>query len=268
MLSALSLAIHVGAQAAQQLFSHAASAILAKEFPQPAISYLLMDRSGAVLAQRWRSPDAIPPGSLVKPFLAVAFGEQHGERFPVVRCRGTRSLCWRPDGHGSLGLEDALAQSCNAYFLALAQGLDHNRAAQVFTRYGLAGPLAGASDEDFVGSGHGWKEMPGALARAYLMLVHERGPAQNRIVAGMQGSAEHGTARAVDAVLGRDAALAKTGTAPCTHTPHAPGDGFTVVLYPAVEPRLVLLVREHGTTGAETAKIAGEMLRSLGLTLK
>jgi hypothetical protein len=41
-------------------------------------------------------------------------------------------------------------------------------------------------------------------------------------------------------------------------------DGFTLVLYPAAQPRLLLLVRVHGITGADSAKVAGAMLRSLG----
>jgi hypothetical protein len=63
--------------------------------------------------------------------------------------------------------------------------------------------------------------------------------------------------------LGRNAALAKTGTAACSHTPRGAADGFTVILYPAAQPRLLLLVRVHGVTGAASAKVAGAMLRSL-----
>jgi cell division protein FtsI/penicillin-binding protein 2 len=104
-----------------------------------------------------------------------------------------------------------------------------------------------------------------ALARAYLMLVKEEPIAtQGQIVQGMRGSALRGTARAVDAALGEGAALAKTGTAPCPHTPRAAADGFTVVLYPAAQPRLLLLIRVHGVTGASSAAVAGAMLRSLG----
>jgi len=102
------------------------------------------------------------------------------------------------------------------------------------------------------------------MAKAYLKLEKEQQlPVQGRIVRGMLESAERGTAHAVDAALGPDAAAAKTGTAACTHTPQGAADGFTVVLYPAAQPRLLLLVRVHGKTGAESAKIAGAMMRSL-----
>ena len=253
------------AQTASGIFSQAAKATLERNFPGPEISYLLLDASGNVLAERWPSQSAISHGSLVKPFLAVAYAEQHGGQFPIVRCLGTRSRCWLPAGHGALGLEEAIAQSCNAYFLALANGLDRRRAAQTFARYGLAGPAAEAKDENLVGLGAAWKEPPLALARAYLKLATEQSSAvQGRITRGMLASAERGTARAVDAALGENAALAKTGTAVCSHTPQGAADGFTLVLYPAAQPRLLLLVRVHGLTGADSAKVAGAMLRSLG----
>jgi cell division protein FtsI/penicillin-binding protein 2 len=258
-------------QAAEpQLFSQSAKAVLERNFPSPNLSYLLLDASGNVLAERWATPpetaqQVLSPGSLVKPFLAIAYGEQHGGRFPAVRCMGTESRCWLPRGHGTLGLEEAIAQSCNAYFLELAAGLDRKRAAQSLALYGLAGPPITASAESLAGLGSAWKETPLALARAYLQMVNEQqSPVQSRIVKGMLNSAERGTARAVDAALGRNAALAKTGTAVCSHTPRGAADGFTVVLYPAAQPRLLLLVRVHGVTGAQSAKVAGAMLRSLG----
>ena len=83
-------------------------------------------------------------------------------------------------------------------------------------------------------------------------------------MSGMFNSAARGTGRGVNAALGEGAALAKTGTAACSHVPRGAADGFTVVLYPAAQPRMLLLVRVHGVTGAESAKVAGAMLRSLG----
>lgn len=246
-------------------FSQAAQAVLDRDFADKKISYLLLDAEGVVLAERWLNEAPVSPGSLVKPFLAIAYGEQHGGRFPMVRCLGTRSRCWLPAGHGSLGLEEAIAQSCNAYFIQLASQLDRAEAARSFAHYGLSGPAAEAGSESLVGLSAAWKESPLALARAYLALVkEERNATQERIVAGMRGSASRGTARAVDAALGDGAALAKTGTAVCSHTPKAAADGFTVVIYPAEQPRLLLLVREHGATGATSAAVAGAMLRTLG----
>jgi len=246
-------------------FSQAAQAVLDRNFASPNISYLLMDHSGSVLAERWPSQSPVPPGSLVKPFLAIAYAEQHGGHFPKVLCQGTRTRCWLPAGHGSLSLEEAIAQSCNTYFRALAIATDRQRAAQTFAHYGLNGPDATARSDSLIGLGIEWKESPHTIAKAYLAIGSERNSSpQAAILKGMLGSAEHGTARSIDAALGKNAALAKTGTAVCSHTPQAAADGFTLVLYPAAQPRLLLLVRVHGVTGATSARTAAAMLRSLG----
>jgi cell division protein FtsI/penicillin-binding protein 2 len=248
-----------------QLFSQSAIAVLNRDFPSANLSYLLLDASGNMVAERWPTQQPISPGSLVKPFLAIAYGEQHNGLFPTVRCLGTRSRCWLPRGHGSLGLEGAITQSCNAYFLELAATLDRTSAQHFFARYGLSGPPTATANDSLVGLGSAWKESPRALANAYRQLVKEQqSPTQSRIVKGMNGSAARGTARAIDAALGSNAALAKTGTAACSHTPRAAADGFTVVLYPAAQPRLLLLVRVHGVTGAESAKTAAAILHALG----
>jgi cell division protein FtsI/penicillin-binding protein 2 len=265
LASVLLLVAIYPAHAEQKLLAQTAQATLERNFPSADISYLLIDASGSVLAERWPVQSAIASGSLVKPFLAIAYGEQQAGRFPSVRCLGTESHCWLPRGHGTLSLEEAIAQSCNAYFLELAAELNRKRAAETFRRYGLVGPAAESPSESLVGLGDAWKESPLALVRAYLQIEREQQSAtQGRVVKGMLASASRGTARAVDAALGRDAALAKTGTAVCSHTPSSAADGFTVVLYPAQQPRLLLLVRVHGVTGAESAKTAGAMLRSLG----
>jgi cell division protein FtsI/penicillin-binding protein 2 len=249
------------------LFGQGAQALLEREFGRPDLSWLLLDRSGAVLAQRWEAPEhAIPPGSLLKPFVAAAYAAQHEDKFPRLRCAGTRSLCWLPRGHGELGIEDALARSCNAYFLALAADLDRDRALQAFRSFGLAGPGQDFDARTAIGLGTGWRESPLALAHAYLALLDSSDSRlRSQLLTGMEDAASQGTATAVDALLGKHAALAKTGTARCTHRLRAQADGFAVILLPAAEPRYLLLLRMHGVTGAQTAAEAAQMFRALGL---
>ena len=249
------------------LFSQSASAQLTRQFGGRDLSWVLVDRSGRILAQNWDDPNLpISPGSLLKPFIAAAWGEQHGFNYPHVTCKGTRNRCWLPRGHGTLGLERAIAESCNAYFLSLASELDRRRAEPILARFGLHGPLPDATPETLIGLTDQWRETPLTLARAYLVLANDtHSPAQQHILIGMRGAAAFGTAREVDLALGRDSALAKTGTAPCSHHPRAAADGFTVILFPALQPRVLLLVRMHGSTGAHTATAAGAMLRAVGL---
>jgi hypothetical protein len=247
------------------LLPQTAQLILDRRFPQPAVSFLLIDaRSGAVLADRW--PDAaepIPMGSLIKPFTAMAWAAT-GRPFPEIVCHGNRDACWLPHGHGRIALQTAITQSCNAYFLALGRDLSAEEANQTLAAYGL--PPVNASDKAMAlaGLSSSWRVTPQALAVAYLKL--EGSAVRLRLyplLRGMRQSAAVGTARAVSAALPSIPVLAKTGTAPCSHRPRATADGFTVIFFPAEEPRLFLLVREHGVTGAESAVVAGRILQAL-----
>jgi cell division protein FtsI/penicillin-binding protein 2 len=99
------------------------------------------------------------------------------------------------------------------------------------------------------------------MARAYLELVRRRDqPGLRLILAGMAQSAEQGTGAEVDRALPFPDALVKTGTAMCTHSKRAPGDGFAIVMAPSDDPQILLLVRVHGVPGAQAAKTAGQML--------
>ncbi|HEY1676401.1 MAG TPA: penicillin-binding transpeptidase domain-containing protein [Candidatus Sulfotelmatobacter sp.] len=253
--------------AAGSLFAQAASQALAREFPDPDISYLLFDaRTGALIASSWEHPDIpIPLGSLAKPFAALAYGERHAFRYPAHRCRGTGSGCWRPGGHGDVDLTSAIAFSCNSYFRMLTSNLSSADMWPVAARFGLDPPDATTHAAALAGLGPEWKISPLRMAVAYLGIVHHRDePGVASIIDGMEQSAREGTGAEVDRSLAVPNALAKTGTAECTHARHAPGDGFTVALAPAQNPKLLIMVRVHGIPGAKAAKTAGQMLRTIG----
>ncbi len=225
--------------------------LIERAISDPDVSYLVLDtRTGQVIASRWIDPQRpIPMGSLVKPFTALAYGETHNFAFPEYTCRGR---CWLPGGHGRLNVEQAIANSCNSYFRELAAGVDPAGLAQVCRRLGLPLP---AGRQGLTGMGDSWKISPLDLARALGQLA---GYAQaHEILAGMRQAARSGTAKAVG-----ENALAKTGTAECSHVPRELGDGLTVALFPAEAPRYTVLVRKNNTTGARAALVAGR-IRSL-----
>ncbi len=249
------------------LFQQAAAQTLNRDFPSREISFLLLDaRSGQMLASRWAEPDKpIPLGSLTKPFAALAYGEHHRFVYPVHTCAGTTSGCWRPGGHGRVDLTSAIASSCNSYFRMLTVDLTAADVSLIATRYGLDSPDRDTSGAALAGLGPQWHISPLHMARAYVELAKERrDPVVSQILNGMADSARQGTGAEVDRALPSARALVKTGTAACTHSPHAPGDGFTVALFPADDPKILLMVRVHGIPGAQAAKIAGQMLRHIG----
>lgn len=223
------------------------------------LNYIAVDvRTREVLAASW--PDAevpIPVGSLVKPFTALAYP---GE-FPHFECRGAANRCWRTKPHGELNIVDALAQSCNAYFLQLAARVDANALAVVAATFGIPAPGL-STPEARIGLGDGWRISPLALTRAYAELAQRsHDPRADQILAGLELAARTGTAHGISGP--GDRVLAKTGTAPCVAPRRHRGDGFALVLYPAEAPRTALLVRVHNVPGAEAAKAAAKVMHVL-----
>lgn len=263
---ALCLSPAAGAQAAEPsaLFAQTAQSTLDRDFPSESISYLLLDaQSGSVIAERWSGADIpIPVGSLIKPFTVLAYAQTHAQ-FPAVVCSGQRDSCWLPRGHGRITLTDAIAQSCNAYFLHLAREVPLDRANAVLASFALPPVSMADKSVTLAGLSNDWRVSPLSLGRAYATMAREPHARSAQVFRGMRASANAGTARAVSVALPGSNALAKTGTARCTHTPRGAADGFTIVLYPADDPRVILLTRHHGVTGAATAATTGQMLRTL-----
>jgi len=248
------------------LFAQSAAEVLDHEFRNRDVSFLLLDaHSGAVLASNWEGSDSpIPVGSLLKPFVALAYGERHQFSYPMHTCRGTASGCWLPSGHGRLDLTSAIAYSCNSYFRVLTADMTGEQVSATAIAFGLQPPPPETSGAELAGMGNRWLVSPRGLARAYLELARRsQQPGVRRVLDGMAESAGRGTGAAVDRALAYSTALAKTGTAACTHAVHAPGDGFTVALFPRNQAEIVLLVRVHGVPGSEAAKTVGQMLRRI-----
>jgi penicillin-binding protein 2 len=93
-----------------------------------------------------------PPGSTIKPFLALA-GLAQGLIDPerTVYCNGSVVLyghpfrCWRRGGHGFVDLERSLAESCDVYYYTLGQKMGIDSMAQWFERFGF-GTKTGLDD--------------------------------------------------------------------------------------------------------------------------
>lgn len=237
---------------------------LARDFSSPDLSYLTLElQTGSQVASRWAGMEQpTPVGSLVKPFLAIAYAEGHGFRFPELKCAA--GTCWLPRGHGQTGIVRAIAVSCNSYFASLAGDVKVEQAIDVAHRFGLSGPPPNVTAEGLAGEHGEWRESPAAMTRAYAELLSRREqPGISDIVAGMRESARSGTGAGISRGAANLSILTKTGTAPCTHTPHAPGDGFVVAAWPAESPRYLLLLRLHGHPGALAATSAARLLHDM-----
>jgi cell division protein FtsI/penicillin-binding protein 2 len=246
------------------LYEQSVQRALSQRFNSGDVSYLLVDaQTKTVIASRWPDSDRpVPPGSLLKPFVALAYAKGHDFKYPVFVCRGSIDGCWYPPGHGRIGITQAIEYSCNTYFLKLARRVSPQDMRGAAEQFGIVTAPRAFTPAALIGLGGTWRIAPRQLARAYLNLAaqaDESGVAP--LIRGMALSAEAGTTSAIDRALGGRAALAKSGTAPCIHSTHAPGDGYVMVLYPADSPRLLLLVCVHGVPGAKAAATAGRILR-------
>lgn len=84
-----------------------------------------------------------PPGSTVKPMVALSFLEAGLGPEETVNCGGAIRVgnalfhCWRRGGHGSVNMHRGIAQSCDIYFYVMAQRLGMQVIADMARRVGL-----------------------------------------------------------------------------------------------------------------------------------
>lgn len=95
-----------------------------------------------------RKPTFQPPGSVIKPFVAMLALERGLDPARTVLCgpieRGGSGYadlrCWNSAGHGQVDLRSALVQSCNAYFAWVGETLETQDFAELGACFGLGRP--------------------------------------------------------------------------------------------------------------------------------
>ena len=89
---------------------------------------------------------AYPPGSTIKPMLALAALESGATNLSRrSMCRGYFSLPntthryrdWKPEGHGEVDLHDAIEQSCDVYFYEISVDVGIDRMHDYLSQFGL-----------------------------------------------------------------------------------------------------------------------------------
>ncbi len=84
-----------------------------------------------------------PPGSTVKPMVALSFLEhgldpgEHVNCSGAVRVGNTLFHCWKKGGHGPVDMHRGIAQSCDIYFYVMAQRFGMDVIADMARRLGL-----------------------------------------------------------------------------------------------------------------------------------
>jgi hypothetical protein len=201
-----------------------------------------------------------PVGSLQKPWVVAAWAEAHPHDEPPRFDCTAQSRCWKPSGHGRVDLSRAFAQSCNAYFIALARATPEDVRARALSRAGfeLSRPL---SPEATIGLGPLDalpRVSPATLLRAYRDLLTRpwasRDELRLALVDGMRAAALDGTG----AALAQRGHLVKTGTVPALDGRPLATSGWALAASAGGES-LVLALLPDGT-GSMAAAALGEEL--------
>lgn len=207
------------------------------------------------------------PGSISKVFtLLAALNAAEVDASTRIPCRerhvvGGRVLtCSHPRLGHALSASEALAHSCNGFFVTVAQRTTWPRIAAELRRAGLpAEPEPRDVALGAVGL-EGPKFAPRELLAAFARVVQEArsrdGPSDRIVLAGLRAAGRDGSARAFGE-QGLDV-LAKTGSGRIVGG--APG-GLVVALHPADAPRHGVVVIGAGMAGRDAAGIAAAALR-------
>lgn len=207
--------------------------------------------------------DALPVGSLQKPFVAKAWASVHpGATPPTLRC-DSHSACWRRSGHGIVDLTRATIVSCNAYFRELARETPPAALAATLREAGFRTPQAPSADEA-IGLDSAVVIPPASLLVAYRRLVREPWsegePVRRRLLAGLRDAAVAGTAKGIE---GRGY-WAKTGTVTALDGAPMATSGWAVALDDSGWGILGLLRRGTGRDAARALAAPLGRLRPFG----
>jgi SpoIID/LytB domain protein len=213
----------------------------------------------------------ILPGSVMKAVtLVAAIESQVIEPSTARMCRRTVTVagktytCSHPDVRRPLTAAEALAYSCNDFFVSLAPRLSRAAFNQMRAKLGLP-PIAASSDlaASLVGL-DGPRITPRTMLDVVTRLagadaarpVALTAAARRVLLDGMRGAAEYGSASALNAA--HIPALAKTGTSPM---PGGGWMGMVVALTPQEKPTRAAVVVAPGAAGLDAAALAADVLQ-------
>ena len=213
----------------------------------------------------------VHPGSVVKP-LALIAALEHGVVTAdsahmcrrVITAGGRRFVCAHPDLKRPLTPAEALAYSCNDFFVSLAPRLSRDALNGVRIAAGLPPISRAVSMADAIVGLDG----PGTTPRALIdMMARVAGAGRDKavpmnpqtravVLEGLRGAARYGTASAFqDSGI---SAIAKTGS---IVMPNGGALGLVVALTPADKPTRAIVVAAPGAAGLDAAAVASDVLR-------
>jgi penicillin-binding protein A len=240
--------------------------------PASGAAVLLDVRTRAVIAVNSESVAGTflaPPGSVIKPLVLAALLRQSkigaGSSYPCpmrLTIGGRRFDCTHPKLAAPIGVDTALAYSCNCFVAHFAAQFEPGQLAMELQSAGIARsqPALTSDSQRVQALGEG-SVLASALelALAYRQLAMSGGqPGMQLITAGLEGAVEFGTAQ--NARVAGVTVAGKTGSA-------ATAEGARVAWFagfmPSRAPEVVVTVMLAGRSGgADAAPVAGEILEA------
>ncbi len=225
------------------------------------------------------------PGSAIKPFVLALMLETGAVRpQDTIACRGNliiagrRLNCSHPPQFSTFTAEEALALSCNSYFVTAAQRIQPGELERRFMELGFTRPsgLLPGEGQGRIATARslaarqllaigvaGIEITPMELASAYLQLARldpsSASAAQKVVLEGLRQATDYGLAH--NARADRLSVAGKTGTAsdPANPQTHAWFAGFA----PAEKPEIVVVVFvDRGRGSVEAANLARRIFQA------
>jgi SpoIID/LytB domain protein len=238
-------------------------------------AWLLQPTSGESRESRADILDTpVLPGSLAKVVTLVAALESGAIRSDTTHmCRrsvtadGRRYTCSHPDLKRPLTPAEALAHSCNDFFVSLASRLPRAAVDAVRVRLGMPALPRGANYPAALVGLDGPRISPRALLAVYERLVGVgragrraaiSNVARRSLIDGLAGAATYGSAS--ELAEHRIAALAKTGT---SSMPGGGVLGMAILMMPPDAPTRALIVVAPGAAGRDAVSLAVDIVRTV-----
>ena len=212
------------------------------------------------------------PGSLLKAFTILSL-DNNSEDI-TYSCTGWEfeaTRCWSREGHGGINLIQALAYSCNSFFLQYLEGkLTINNYYKTLSKYlNFSGNIMKNEFlKQSIGLGTSIKTTPINILLSYNKIFREKPKGIEIIRQGMKESTYYGTGKAFTDITDIWEAGAKTGTSyhinPDGTLDWKSNTGWFLILYPADEPKYSFLkVIEQSKSELAVKEGSKEFLRWL-----
>lgn len=205
------------------------------------------------------------PGSLLKPFAMLSVDN---DSEMIHECTGWSDMqqrCWLRESHNSINLIEALAYSCNSYFIQYFSGkLDLEKNYQLLSHYLSFRGKYSEKDyiEESIGLGTSIKTTPIEILRSYNKLFREKPEGIEIIRQGMKECIYYGTGELFSGITGVIDAACKTGTSyrikENGESDWKNNSGWFLIMYPADEPKYSFLYITEITTDKKAVKIGSK----------